>query len=90
MLTQGRLIDLIESPEVQRKILGDYSGGFSLGLTLNPEDRSQVVIRVRIEDDSATSIPHHIVLEGERVPIIVNTGYRVPSRLPAYVGSSAP
>jgi hypothetical protein len=86
MLSQDRLVTLIELPEVQRKILGSYRGGFSLGLTLNPEDRSEIAIRVRIEDQNSALIPPHVVLDGERVPIIVNTGFQVPHRLPAHAG----
>lgn len=86
MLSEDRLATLIERPEVQRRILGDYSGSFSLGLTLNPSDRSEVVIRIRIEDDDPGKIPSHILLDGERVPVIVNTNFRAPTRLPLHVG----
>ncbi len=86
MLSEDRLAVLIERPEVQRRILGDYDGSFSLGLTLNPNDRSEVVIRLRIEDDDPGMIPSHVMLDGERVPVIVNPGFRAPTRLPLHVG----
>ncbi|MDQ3685180.1 MAG: hypothetical protein M3430_06195 [Acidobacteriota bacterium] len=76
-----RLANLIERPEVHRTILGDYEGGYSLGLTLNPEDHNELVIRVRIEGEDDSRIPSKIVLEGETIPIIVNKKFKVPKPL---------
>ena len=80
-MDQDRLANLIEKPEVQQQILGDYEGGYSLGLTLNPQNRDEIAIRIRIEGDDAIDIPRQIVLDGEAVPVIVNTNFRVPEPL---------
>lgn len=77
-MNQEHLTDLIERPEVQQMILQDYEGGYSLGITLNPQNRSQMAIRVRVEGEDVTKIPSHITLEGETIPIIVNTNFKVP------------
>lgn len=76
-----RLATLIEEPSVHRKILRDYSGGYSLGVTLNPRNRDEFAIRVRIEGNDAGDIPPEIVLDGEAVPIIVNRNFKVPEPL---------
>lgn len=76
-----RLADLIEEPEVHRKILRDYSGGYSLGITANPRRSGEWAIRVRVEGDDEPNIPEEIVLDGEPVPIIVNTNFKVPAPL---------
>ncbi len=80
-MTQDRLAALIAKPEVQQKILSNYHGGYSLGLALNPNNRNEVVIRVRIEGEDPTVILPEIVLEGETIPIIVNTNFKVPEPL---------
>ena len=76
-----RLADLIEKPEVHRRILRGYDGGYSLGITSSPEDRNKFAIRVRIEGDDVGDIPSEIVLDGEPVPIIVNTNFTLPRPL---------
>lgn len=80
-MKQDRLANLIEQPKVLRKILGDYEGGYSLGLTLNPQNRDQYAIRVRIEGDDSVDIPSQIVLDGEAIPVIVTTNFRIPEPL---------
>ncbi|WP_295438302.1 hypothetical protein [uncultured Thiodictyon sp.] len=80
-MNQDRLANLIERPEVQQMILNDYDGGYALGITLNPRNRSEIAIRVRIEGAEAASIPSEIILEGETIPIIANTNFKVPDPL---------
>jgi hypothetical protein len=82
-MDQNRLAALIEKPEIQQQILGDYDGGYSLGLTASPSRRGDLAIRVRIESPDADRIPSEIVLDGEAVPVIVNTGFKVPEPLKA-------
>jgi len=77
-MDRNRLATLIESPEVQKKILRDYQGGFSLGLTRHPERKHELAIRVRIEADDLDRIPSEIVLDGEAVPILVTSSFKVP------------
>lgn len=81
-MTQNHLVELIKRPEVQRMILRDYEGAYSIGLTLNPANRSEVAVRVRVERDNANEIPAEIVLEGEAIPVIVNTDFQTPVPLP--------
>jgi hypothetical protein len=76
-----RLADLIERPEVQRQILKQYEGGYSIGLTANPQNAAQLAIRVRVESPDAAQIPEHLILDGEKVPILVHTGFKVPEPL---------
>lgn len=82
-MNEDRLAELIERPEVQQRILGDYEGGYSLGLTADPSHRGDFAIRVRIEARDADQIPKEVELDGEAVPVIVNTGFKVPEPLKA-------
>ena len=81
-MNQDHLVELIKQPEVQRMILRDYEGAYSIGLTLNPANRNEIAVRVRVEGDNAEEIPTQIVLEGEAIPVIVNTDFQAPAPLP--------
>ena len=85
-MNRDRLADLLELPSVQRMIFNNYKGGCSLGLTLNPANKRDVAIRVRIEGDNTADIPSQIVLDGETIPVIVNTNFKVPEPFPAFMG----
>ena len=76
-----RLATLLEKPEVQQKILGDYDGGYSMGLTSHPTNRGKMAIRVRVEGEDAGDIPRQVVLDGEAVPVIVTANFKVPQPL---------
>lgn len=80
-MDQDRLAALISQPEVQRMILNDYQGSYSIGLTLNPDNRRELAIRVRIEGDDTSGIPSQIVLEGETIPVIVTPDFKKPEPL---------
>lgn len=77
-MQQDRLAELVEDPELHRRLLGDYDGAYSLGITLNPEDRSELAIRVRIEGEDASLIAREVELDGELIPVVVNTGFQSP------------
>ena len=79
-----RLAELIERPEIQRRILNQYDGGYSIGLTAHPENPSQLAIRVRIAAPDASQIPASLVLDGETVPILVHSGFTLPKPLQAH------
>jgi hypothetical protein len=77
-MDQNRLATLLEKPEIQRRILRDYHGGYSLGLTRHPHKKQALAIRVRVESEDASYFPAEIVLDGEPVPIIVSTSFKLP------------
>jgi hypothetical protein len=80
-MNQDRLSALIKQPDVQRKILSNYHGVYSIGLTLNPANRRQIAIRVRIEGEDVSKIPSKVVLDGETIPIVVAPNFRAPEML---------
>lgn len=73
-----RLSKLIERPDVHQMILGDYEGGYSLGITSHPDNPDEFAIRVRIEGDDASRIPSQVLIGGESVPVLVHTNFKVP------------
>jgi hypothetical protein len=76
-----RLASLIETPEVQRRLLGDYSGAYSIGVTTNPSDPDTPAIRVRVQGTESSNIPSELVLDGEIVAVVANTRFTPPIRL---------
>lgn len=81
-MQQDRLAELVEDPALHRRLLGEYEGSYALGVTLNPENRSELALRLRIEGDDPSAIPREVELDGERVPVLVQTGFRPP--VPAF------
>jgi hypothetical protein len=80
-MNQNHLAALLERPDIQQRILKSYEGGYSLGLTADPEKTGELAIRVRIEGGDPACIPRQVVLEGETIPVIVNAGFKVPEPL---------
>jgi hypothetical protein len=79
-MNMERIATLLEKPEVQKKILKDYHGGYSIGLAANPQDHNRIVIRLRIEGEHF-NIPSQVILEGETIPILVTHGFQLPAPL---------
>jgi hypothetical protein len=77
-MDQRRLTELIETPEVHRRLLAGYEGPYALGITRDPEDESRLALRLRIEAERPPAIPDEIVLDGEAVPVVVDTRFRGP------------
>ena len=76
-----RLASFLKQPEVHRRILGNYSGAYSIGITFHPDNEKEAAIRVCVEGDDATLIATHITLAGQKFPVIVNTQFIAPRPL---------
>ncbi len=81
IMDQRHLAALIEQPEVQRQVLNGYRGPFSLGITLNPWNRRELAIAVQIADSDPSSLPSTVELEGERIRVVVEGGFKSPRPL---------
>lgn len=81
-MQMARLAELVESPQVQHRLLGDYAGGYSIGVTSDPACRSKPAIRVHTEG-SAALIPDSIVLDGESVTVLSHPDFVSPRPLSA-------
>lgn len=80
-----RLAGLVEHPEVHRRLLGEYDGSYSLGVTTSPTASANPAIRVRVEGTDDLNIPSEIILDGEPVPVLVETRFVPPRPLPLRV-----
>lgn len=79
-MQQDLLLRYIYQPEVQQIILGqsvDVLGTFFIGAILDPSHpEDALAILVRVPGNDISGIRHSIVLEGERIPIIVRGGFQ--------------
>lgn len=84
IVTQEHLATLIEHPEIHRRLLGNYDGAYSLGVTLDPQRPGDAAIRIRVEGD-ASAIPSTISIGSERVRVIAQPNFAAPRPLAARV-----
>ena len=70
----------LDRPEVHRWILAGYDGPYSLGIGADPRLTGPVLI-LRVVATTKRIFPNTIKLEGEVVPIVVKTDFKVPSPL---------
>ncbi len=62
IMKRQRLAALLERPEVQQMLLGSYDGGYSVGLTKDPDNAEHFAIRVRIEGEPGEAMPSQVAL----------------------------
>ena len=72
-----RLAKLVERPELHRRVLGDYKGAYALGVTQLPHE-DHAALSLSVESGQAKDFPHEVELDGERVPVVVQTKWIAP------------
>ena len=78
----NRLAELIEEPDVHRKVLGQYRGPYALGVTqVSGGGSKDAALTLSVEGQDSDKFPSEIELDGERVPVVVNSGWTVPKPL---------
>ena len=78
----NRLAELIEEPDVHRRVLGKYRGPYALGVTQVSRGRStDAALSLSVEGQDSDKFPTEIELDGERVPVVVNQRWTVPQPL---------
>lgn len=75
----------IEQPDVQRALLADYQGPYSIGIGPDPREPVKSVLHpvviVRVSHKDSIHPPRSIKVEGEDVPVVVQGGYDAPRPL---------
>lgn len=74
-MTDQQLAAALQRPEVHRKLLGNYRGPYSLGVT---RAHGRAALLLRVEDEVPEHMPSEIVIDGEPVSVIVHGGFRAP------------
>ncbi|MGB8509676.1 MAG: hypothetical protein WCD76_14915 [Pyrinomonadaceae bacterium] len=73
-----RLAKLVERPELHRRLLGDYKGAYALGVTQLPHQDHAAALSLSVESGKAGDFPQEVELDGESVPIVVQTEWTAP------------
>jgi len=68
-----QLIRLVDQPETHRKIVGDYEGGYALGVTDNPP-----AFLLRVEPADVSAFPTKVNIDGVEVPVAVKGNFIPP------------
>lgn len=72
-----QLADVINQPEFQRLVLGEYRGAYSLGVgTLRGGSKQALVLEVEMKDLSG--FPNQVSYQDQTIPLIVYDSFRIP------------
>jgi len=83
----NRLASMISKPDVHRKVLRGYAGPYALGVTRLENNDDLGALRLRVESGNRDQFPSHIDLDGEPVPVLVDTNWTSPKPLKTTVSS---
>jgi hypothetical protein len=72
-LTAKQLIDWVDQPETHQKIVGDYEGGYALGVTDNPP-----AFLLRVEPADVSAFPTKVNIHGVEAPVVVKGNFVPP------------
>jgi hypothetical protein len=75
-MDRSYLAEVLERPDVIKKIIQEYDGWYSLGITLVPGSHDEFAFLLRVEDIDPIGLPHEVLINGHRVPVIVRGGHR--------------
>ena len=74
-MTDQQLAAALQRPEIHRRVLGNYRGAYSLGVT---RANGRAALSLRVDDPIPGHVPSEILVDGEPVPVIVHGGFRAP------------
>ena len=75
-MTAQQLGKLLERSETHRLIVGNHPGPYALGVTHAPDPSQGFAFVLKIADP--TGVPDSVEIEGQRIPVIVQGGFRRP------------
>jgi hypothetical protein len=70
-MSPDELADLLDRPECHRKILGNYRGPYSLGVTRIPGPGDGFGFLLRVEGQDPGRFSKSVDLDGRHIPVIV-------------------
>lgn len=75
-LSLAALESLLDQPETYRKLLGDYSGPVSLGISVD-EPSGEPCLLLRVSDEEVVR-RRELLVDGHVVRVIVRSNYATP------------
>jgi hypothetical protein len=77
--TIERLAELVTRPDVHRRLLGDYRGPYSLGVTRIPPEDGEPALLLRVaNEDLAKQVPRVLDVDGDTVRVVVDDQFSPP------------
>lgn len=73
------LAEFIKLTETHRRLLGDYGGAYSLGITQLVNGEFALVLQM--EEELPRAIPTSVWVKGEEVRLLVEHGHATPSAI---------
>jgi hypothetical protein len=81
VMEMERLSTAIEQPNTIKKLMGNYKGGYSLGISLYSKDKSRIAISICVEDREDNSFPKELEIGDEVFPVEVQKNFQMPIAL---------
>jgi len=73
------LAEVVEDPDLHHKLLGDYPGAYSLGVT-STEDGGDALL-LQVETDNLSDFPREVLYFGHKIQVVVRGSFRQPKPL---------
>ncbi len=77
----SRLASILQRPALHQRLLGDYTGAYSLGIGRDPDNPSAPAIILQVENDPPLPTPDYIQIDNESVRVIKKTKFVAPKPL---------
>jgi len=72
----SKLMDWVNEAQTHRRIVGDYEGSYSLGVSDDPP-----AFLLRVEPEDVSQFPDRVTIHGVDVPVVVHGGFSPPKPL---------
>lgn len=72
------LKSVVTRSELHRKVLGDYAGAYSLGITRPDMQKEKYAIALNVEGSDTTRFPSEVEFDGRKIEVIVKGGFVAP------------
>jgi hypothetical protein len=73
------LAEVVENAALHYKLIGDYPGAYSLGVTSTDSGGDALLLQVETEDLS--NFPREVLFLGQKIQVIVRGSFRRPTPL---------
>jgi hypothetical protein len=77
-MDQQALETLLKTPDVQRRLVGNFQGAYAVGISEPPTETHPPRLLLRVASQDVSQFPTEINLAGEQVAIDVRPNFRPP------------
>jgi hypothetical protein len=81
MVEIKQLASMLQDKELHRRLVGGFSGAYSVGIGADPDDPEAPAIVLHVEGHTPPQVPRSIDVGDESVRVITKTGFVVPKPL---------